>query len=101
MSETKEDVNNTANGKGIVVFEKFLAITVFQSSLLSSVTFDMLRRHNSTIVSMTRCCVLSFVSNFSNSIAKKERTHNWDLTKENKLASHDTAPLNNFFKAST
>ena len=85
-----------------MVFQKFLAITVFQSSLLSSVTFDMLRRHNSTIVSMIRCRVSrSFVSHFSNSTAKKERTHNWDLTKENKLASHDTAPLNNFFKAST
>ena len=76
-----------------MVFETLVAITNFRSSLLSPVTFDMLRRHNSTIVSMTSCCVLSFVSNFSNSIAKKERTHNWDLTKENKLASHDTDPL--------
>lgn len=84
-----------------MVFETFVAITNFRSSLLSSVTFDKLRRHNSTIVSMIRCRVLSFVSHFSNSTAKKERTHNWDLTKENKLASHDTAPLNNFFKAST
>ena len=84
-----------------MVFETFVAITNFRSSLLSSVTFDKLRTRNSTIVSMIRCRVLSFVSHFSNSIAKKERTHNWDLTKENKLASHDTAPLNNFFKAST